>query len=300
MAHRLLSKFHGVQEVKCQWIKGTFYGLLLVGAYPAQTKADLFLLRWMETPAWNGPSTQAKPEDRTEFLPVSSFDKDRHDDQSWPAVRQNLKEGDMIAYKTETWKAVIEVFFKGGLNRFGYMLFKYGHMAIVVKDPNDENRLRLLSSWSLKGPNILEDLDTMKYHSWDSYRLNQWDRVDKKRFYEFVSIVRQKAESWTGYDFSGMFGLWNSNLQPSKPEEIGLSYTCSTVILAALYYAGVELDAYQRYGIADIVTPLQVVSSKGRIVPVPEVIFEAASEPEGLTATSGDSSDQNSIHEESY
>lgn len=272
--------------MKRSWIGAIFIGLLLSGAYPVQIKAEVYLLRWMETPAWNGPSTQAKPEDRTEFLHVFSFDRDRHDDQSWPAVSDLLKEGDVVAYKTETWKAVIEVFLKAGLNRFGYMLFKYGHTAIVVKDPNDENRLRLLSSWSFKGPNILEDLDTLKYHSWDAYRLNLWDRVDKKRFYEFASLVRQKAESWYGYDFSGMFGLWNSNLQPSKPEEIGLSYTCSTVILAALHYAGVELDAYQRHGIADIVTPLQLVSSKGRIVPVPEPTIADANDLEALIATS--------------
>ncbi|MFQ5929463.1 MAG: MlaA family lipoprotein, partial [Acidobacteriota bacterium] len=238
-------------------------------------QGEWFLLNWMEKPSKNGPSTLAEPGDRTDFLKGLSFDKNQHDDGSWPAIRQNIQEGDVISYWKEKWEARNNIFLKAQINQVGYRLFKYGHVAIVVRDVRDENTLHLLSSEAFKGPNIREDIDTLKDHSWDVYRLNQWDRVDKKRFYEFVDLVRQKAERWYGYDFRGMFGLWNSNLQPSRPEEIGRSYICSTVILAALHYAGVELDAYQRYGIADIVTPLQIVGSKGRIVPVAEVTIEA-------------------------
>ncbi len=74
-------------------------------------------------------------------------------------------------------------------------------MAIVVRGAHDENTLYLLSSEAFKGPNIREDIGTLKNYSWDVYRLNQWDRVDKMRFYEFVNLVRQKAERWYGYDF---------------------------------------------------------------------------------------------------
>jgi hypothetical protein len=222
----------------------------------------------MEKPSSHGPSTKARPEEQLEFLPVLSFDKKKCDESDYATIKSLLKEGDLIAYRKGTWEARKAIFLEGQLNAIGYSVFKYGHLAMVVKDSDEEGTLRLLSSESFKGPNIRDDLDTLQRYSWDAYRLNRWDSVDKKRLYEFIGLVRQKAEKWYGYDFSGMFGLWNSNLVPREPEEIGHDYICSTVILAALQYAGAELDAYQRRGIGDIVTPLQVVSSKGRLVSV--------------------------------
>jgi hypothetical protein len=252
--------------MKHRWIWGALTSLSLVAGNPDRTQAEWLALKWMERPSAHGPSTQAGPEDRIEFLPVLSFDKQKCDESGWRTIKSLLTEGDVIAYRKETWEARKEIFLQGKLNAIGYRLLKYGHLAMVVKDPNDERALRLLSSESFKGPNIGADLDSLQHYSWDVYRLNCWDRVDKKRLYEFIGLVRQKAERWYGYDFSGMFGLWNSNLDPRKPEQIGHDYICSTLILAALQYAGVELDAYQRHGIADIVTPLQIVNSKGRLI----------------------------------
>jgi hypothetical protein len=96
-----------------------------------------------------------------------------------------------------------------------------------------------------------------------------WPDVGRMR--EFVSLSRARGEDWYGYDFSGMFGLWNSNLKPDRPGSIGHDYICSTVVVAALYYAGLQLDAIQRGGIADVVTPKQVVTSRGHFIPLPEV-----------------------------
>jgi hypothetical protein len=202
-------------------------------------------LRWVEKPSSRGVSQQAAPKD-------------------------TLREGDLVAYwmkKGEARRAIM----KGNFNSIGYRLLSYGHLAIVVKDPDNNNKLRLFSSQSFKGANIREDIDTLKDHSWDSYRLNQWNRVDKKRLYEFVDIAQSKAGHWAGYDFSGMFALWNSNLKPIQSHKIGHDYICSTVVVAALYYSGLELDAVQREGLLDLVSPKQVVTSKGRIIPLPEV-----------------------------
>lgn len=74
--------------------------------------------------------------------------------------------------------------------------------------------------------------------------------------------------------FSGMFGLWNSNLSPKNPDDVGYDYICSTVVLTALYYAGLELGANRRDGILDLVTPAQVVDSKGRFIPLPDMAVE--------------------------
>lgn len=236
-----------------------------IAMVPGTAHAEVFLLRWMEWPGIIGPSNLASPDEKTNFEQVFSFDQHEDGEKEWPAVSSNLREGDVIAYRKNILKTLVQMVFVAKYNYIGYALFKYGHAAIVVRDPEDHDKLRLLSSQAGKGPNTLEDIDTLKHHNWDVYRLNRWDRVDKRRFYEFLNVVREKAGKWYGYDFIGMFGLWNSNLKPSNDAEIGYSYTCATVIMAALQYAGVELDAYQRFGLADVVTPLQLVSSKGRL-----------------------------------
>ena len=228
-------------------------------------------LRWVEKPSSRGVSQQADPKDRTQFDFVTSFDQSQPD--TFEARKATLREGDLVAYwmkKDEARRAIM----KGNFNSIGYRLLSYGHLAIVVKDPENHNKLRLFSSQSFKGANIREDIDTLKDHSWDSFRLDQWQRVDRKRLYEFVKVAQSKAGHWAGYDFSGMFALWNSNLKPTHSHKIGHDYICSTVVVAALYYSGLELDAVQRQGLLDLVSPKQVVTSKGRIIPLPDVKLE--------------------------
>ncbi|HEX5790114.1 MAG TPA: hypothetical protein VFY13_03125, partial [Luteolibacter sp.] len=197
-------------------------------------------LRWVEKPSAHGPSREADPADRTRFLPLTSYDLGHP--ETFATHKAMLREGDVIAYwmkKKEASQAVS----KGDLNKVGYGVLSYGHLAIVAADPADPKRLVLFSSQSFKGPNTEEGIDTLAAHSWDAYRLDQWDRVDKARFHEFISLSKQKAGNWKGYDFSGMFGLWNSNLQPDSPEAIGHDYICSTIVVAALHYSGLKLDA---------------------------------------------------------
>lgn len=228
-------------------------------------------LRWTEKPSSDGVSQLADPKDRTQFDLVTSFDQEAP--ETFGDRKSTLREGDLVGYWMKKGEARNAIF-KGNLNSIGYRLLSYGHLAIVVKDPDNKNKLRLFSSQSFKGANIHEDIDTLKDHSWDSYRLDQWNRVDKKRLYEFVELAQSKAGHWAGYDFSGMFALWNSNLKPSHSHKIGRDYICSTVVVAALYYSGLELDAVQREGLLDLVSPKQVVTSKGRIIALPEVKLE--------------------------
>jgi hypothetical protein len=148
-------------------------------------------------------------------------------------------------------------------------LFKYGHLAIVVEDAEHPGRKVLFTSQSLKGVNIDEDLDTLRAHNWDVYRLDKWARIDKHRFNDYVGYCRQAAGHFSGYDFSGMFALWNANLKPSDKEDIGTEYICSTAVVTILYYAGFESDAIQRDGWFDLVTPYQVVKARGRFIPLP-------------------------------
>lgn len=228
-----------------------------------------FILRWVEKTNPRGPSSESTPVETTSFSRVLAFEEADGVD-AFTKLQPQLREGDLIAYHLEKGDARRAIL-KGQLNKVGYRLLKYGHLAIVVEDPEQPGQLRLFSSQSFKGPNTDEAIETLATHSWHAYRLDKWDRLDTDRFHEFVREASARSGNWRGYDFSGMFGLWNSNLQPTSPEEIGHDYICSTVVAAALHYAGVELDAVQRGGLADLVSPQQVVGSKGRLVPAGEI-----------------------------
>ena len=227
-----------------------------------------YSLRWTEEPSRYGPSRDADPKDRTKFVPVCSFDQ--QEPATFKSRKKDLREGDLVAYWMKKKEATHAVS-RGQLSKVGYGMLSHGHLAIVVKDPKNRGKLRLFSSQSFKGPNIDEDIDTLADHSWDAYRLDKWNRVDKGRFYEFVDLSIDKAGKWYGYDFTGMFGFWNAGIEPNHPDEIGHDYICSTVVVAALHYAGLKLDAVNRDGLLDLISPAQVVKSEGRIVPIPEV-----------------------------
>lgn len=241
--------------------------VLLLGACSATPKqGGWFALRWMEKPSAQGPSTQAPEADTARFEQVLSFDA-REGDEKFAQVSRQIREGDVIAYRM-TLKDAYRDLLKLKLNTVGYRVFRYGHLAIAVDDPargpNQTAALKLFSSESFKGPNVREGIETLRQHDFDVYRLDKWARVNRERLHEFVDASIRKAGKWYGYDFMGMFGLANSNLRPTAPKNIGHDYICSTVVVGALYYAGLELDAIQRDGLLDLVTPAQVVDSRGR------------------------------------
>ena len=254
-------------------------GLVLTSHGGSGQNRGWFILRWVEKPAKKGPSSEARPEDRTSFTKVFSYDEVLGE-KAFAEIKAKLREGDVVAYWMSTGEAREEIV-KGHLNKVGYRLLDYGHLAIVVRYPKGAKELRLFSSHSFKGAHTREGLDTLSEHSWDCYRLDKWKRVDLKRLREFVEIASKKAGHWAGYDFTGMFGLINANLRPTKPKDIGREYLCSTVVVAALYYAGLELDAIQRDGLLDLVSPKQVVTSGGRLIRPPKVKLKAEHSPTG-------------------
>ena len=248
--------------------------LLLVGGCSGKQAHDgFFLLRWIEKPRNRGIWEETPTADRCEFSKCGSFNR-QNGSVSFGEVRGHLQEGDVVA----CWLSVDEVnkeLLKGKVNTAIYGAVKYGHLGILVKDPKNPERLVLFSSEGFKGPNVDEDLDDLKEHSFDAFRLDKTARLNAERLREFVVLSIEKAGKWNGYDFSGMFGLWNGDLKPSRPEDIDNEYICSTVVVAALYYSGVELEASHRRGLLDSVTPFQVVSSKGRFVRLPQMHVEA-------------------------
>jgi hypothetical protein len=191
-------------------------------------------------------------------------------DEEWKKKTDQLQMGDIIAYRKEKWRGRREILSQGKLTVIGYRLFKYGHLAIVAEDPQNPEHKVLFTSQSKIGVNVDEDVDTLRIHNWDAYRLDNWDRVNQERFRQYVNLCRKAAGNFFGYDFTGMFALWNENLRPTEKSNIGSEYICSTAVLTILYYAGFESDAIKRDGWLDLVTPYQVVKAAGRFIPLPE------------------------------
>jgi hypothetical protein len=189
-------------------------------------------------------------------------------DQSWAEIRADLKVGDVIAYRKEKWSARRELFAEGKFPVIGYRLFRYGHLAIVVDDPGVPGRKALFTSQSKMGVNMKEDIDSLRTHNWDAWRLDKWHRVDTERIREGILRCQEKSGHFFGYDFTGMFALWNENLKPEQTDDFGTEYICSTPVVTLLYYGGFESDSTPRQGM-DLITPYQVIRAKGRFVKPP-------------------------------
>lgn len=222
------------------------------------TRRGWVSMRWVEKPMYTEQMQDVPEEKRLHFTKVGAYTVGG---EGFANVMQDLREGDVIAYR-KTTKEVRRDVAKGHINVLGYNVLDYGHLAILTHVEGNDT-LRLLSSEAFKGPNTGEDVHSLKEKSFDVYRLNQWDKVDKDRFHEFVKKSQEKAGNWIGYDFSGMFGVWNSNLRPDDAKAIGHDYICSTVVAAALYFAGADMMVSGRKGWLDLVSPRQVVTSHG-------------------------------------
>ena len=187
---------------------------------------------------------------------------------AWADFSGQLQVGDVIAYRKEKWSARRELLAEGKLTVIGYRLFKYGHLAIVVEDPEKPGKKVLFTSQSRKGVNLDEDVDSLQTHNWDAYRLDKWDRIDLARIREGILRCKEKSGHFFGYDFTGMFALWNENLKPEQTDDFGTEYICSTCVVTLLYFGGFESDSTPRQGL-DLITPFQVVRANGRFVKPP-------------------------------
>jgi hypothetical protein len=239
---------------------------------PPKPRGGIFLFRWLERPSKSRAVQQADPQDRGRFAYAGSFDPE-DGEETFGKIVADLREGDVIAYRMKRWESLKGVL-KGQLNQVGYHILEYGHLAILVGE--EGGGPRIFSSESFKGPNEDEGLTTLRTHRWDIFRLDQPERLDRTRLREFADLAMQKAGHWYGYDFVGMFGLWNTTLKPDQPKQVRRAYICSTVVVAALHYAKVETSAVNRKGMLDLVSPRQVVASHCRYLEEPpDVDLEA-------------------------
>ena len=234
--------------------------ICLAGAGCTKSKRGWLVMRWAEKPVYTEDMQDVPEEKRLHFDKVGGYDKG---DEDFAEVKASLREGDVIAFRM-TGKEARRDLAKGRFGSAGYKILDYGHLAILTYVEGNET-LKLLTTQPFNGPNTKEDVDSMSGRSFDVYRLNRWDKVDLDRFHEFVQKAEDKAGNWIGYDFAGMFGVWNSNLRPDEAKAIGHDYICSTLVAAALYYAGADMMVSSRAGWLDLVSPRQVVTSHGRL-----------------------------------
>ena len=211
-------------------------------------------LGWMELP----PGSLVKcPARKGGVMPVVA---EHEGSGSGGAAVGQLRPGDVVAFhmtRGEARRALIA----GRVQKIPYGLFRFGHVAVVVADPAGSGGLRLLQIAMKQPVNADEGMDYLSDKRWRAYRP---ERVDERRLDEFTrEVVKRASDPRRAYDYPGALGWRNAPWEPEEIDEVGERYSCATLVVAALHYAGYELDAVNRGGRIDIVTPGQVVGSRG-------------------------------------
>ena len=152
---------------------------------------------------------------------------------------------------------------KGRIQKIPYELFQYGHLAVVVPDPTGGDEKRLLQVAMKQAVNAGEGLDYLDDKRWRLFRPPAGS-IDVGRLAEFTRIACERAaDPKKAYDYPGVLGWKNAPWRPEDDGDIGQRFSCATLVVAALHYSGFELDAVHRGGRLDVVTPRQVVRSRG-------------------------------------
>ena len=111
-----------------------------------------------------------------------------------------LQEGDLIAARLGKLKAGSDLFLKRKAYAAGYTFLKYGHLDLVLRDPNGGGELVLFTCNSTDGVNIKRRLSDLGDRDWDVYRMKNWERVNRERLFEFARTSIRKAKGAEGYD----------------------------------------------------------------------------------------------------
>lgn len=185
-----------------------------------------------------------------------------------PAVLRAIQPGDVIAFHMshrEAWAWLRQ----GSIQKLPYELFRYGHIALVVPEPDQpwqSGHFRLLQIAMKQAANAEAQPEYLTGKSWVVYRPPAGS-VDVSRLREFTAAVTISAgDPKKAYDYPGTLGLKNAPWLADHPAEIGHQFTCATLVAGGLHYAGYSLDAVHRRGWLDIVTPRQLVES-GAVMP---------------------------------
>lgn len=178
------------------------------------------------------------------------------------ALREQLEFGDIVTFYLSHREALGELT-RGRIQKVPYELFRYGHLALVVPDPEGSGEKRLLQVAMKQAVNAEHGLDYLDDKRWRLFRPPSRS-IDVAKLEEFTRIACMRADNpKKAYDYAGVLGWKNAPWRPDEADDIGERFSCATLVVAALHYSGFELDAVHRGGRLDIVTPRQVVRSRG-------------------------------------
>ena len=219
---------------------------------------------WLQRAFVPRPSRLAEPKDRLFFEPVTSYRRNMGEAGLVEKIKL-LKEGDLVAASLGKIESSHDLIVNRRLNYIAYTVLDYGHLDIVVIDPEGSDEKVLFTCQSFEGVNAKRRLQDLDNRDWDAFRMTNWERVDRERLYEFIKIALDLGRNKDAYyDNLSAIGMRNANLKPVSKNDIGGGYICSTAVVSALYYAGVELDNMRSSSYIDLVSPKQVFTSEGR------------------------------------
>ena len=219
---------------------------------------------WLQRAFVPRPSRLAEPKDRLFFEPVTSYRRNMGEAGLVEKIKL-LKEGDLVAASLGKIESSHDLIVNRRLNYIAYTVLDYGHLDIVVIDPEGSDEKVLFTCQSFEGVNAKRRLQDLDNRDWDAFRMTNWERVDRERLYEFIKIALERGQNKDAYyDNLSAIGMRNANLKPVSKNDIGGGYICSTAVVSALYYAGVELDNMRSSSYIDLVSPKQVFTSEGR------------------------------------
>lgn len=187
---------------------------------------------------------------------------------------EKIRSGDVIAF-TMSHRTAWQHLKRGRIQKIPYELFRYGHLALVV--PDEHGDPRLLQVAMKQAVTAVDGLDYLEDKTWEVYRPPS---VDVARLRDFaVQATENASDPKRAYDYGSVSGWKNAPWQPEQAHEIGSRFSCTTLVIAGLHYAGFELDAVHRGGRFDVVTPRQVIESRGLPRPDQSTIRSRTSGP---------------------
>lgn len=162
--------------------------------------------------------------------------------------KEAIREGDVLAFSSSKAKGFNDLF-RGRIQKVPYLLFDYGHLAIVVQK---ENELRLLQMALGQTANYSSDL---------SYLKDKESTIFRPTISPNPGALRSFAKAAVGkitYDKLAILGLANDRVRGGK---IPSRLTCVTLVEAALHSSGVPIDVRHWWLPLDVITPSQLVNS---------------------------------------
>ena len=207
----------------------------------------LIPFRWMESAPTRGISAFTQ---RGSFFPAEG---------DGMSVIAALRPGDVIAFHMSHAEARAYLR-RGKLQKLPYELFRCGHLALVVPHKSSGD-WRLLQTAMGQCANAEQGRAYLMDKAWTVYRPNA-KKLDVAKLAEFTQAVMRSAPR---YDMVATMGLRNHGLAPKSVRELSPSYTCATLVVAAMHYAGCKIHVTDCGGVMDVITPGQVVGARMQV-----------------------------------